>query len=451
MRRAWVVVAVVLAAGSARAACPGDCNGDGVVTVEEVVTVVNIVLGTLPLAACPAADANGDGSVGVGDAILAAQAATVGCPDPPALCPAIAVATHSGVTVLSGPGLLVQPGGAFAVASGGTVVSGTPSHAQGEVRVARYSAAGVLLGETRLAAREQVILSPALAPLPNGGGMAVWGEANPRQFQSPITRLAVRRFGSNGAALGGVATAAKAASGHTFNPPSLSADAAGNALVAWMDLQDTGGSAVFQAMVREQRPSGLVAPDALSCFGDPVAIASSTMLGAVCVAFDVEPAQQIALRAFALADGVVVPRFDFTAANSPFSKVAAAASDERIVAAWRQPIDGTSRSRLLVQAVAPDGAPVAGPIDIAETLQTDVAPAVAVVADGSFAVAYGENPLLLRRFAADGTPLGPPLAITDTFVDDLALAGDAAGNLVVAWRFQDVFARQVPALGTPCP
>ena len=55
MKRAWVVVAVVLAAGSARATCPGDCNGDGVVTVPEVVTVVNIALGSLPLSACPAA------------------------------------------------------------------------------------------------------------------------------------------------------------------------------------------------------------------------------------------------------------------------------------------------------------------------------------------------------------------------------------------------------------
>jgi hypothetical protein len=345
----------------------------------------------------------------------------------------------------------VQPGGAFAVATGSTVVSGSQSNAQGEVHVARYSASGSFLGETQLASRQQVILAPALAHLPNGGGVAVWGEANPRQFQSPITRLAVRRFGSNGAALGGVAIAAKAASGHTFNPPSLSTDAAGDALVAWMDLQNSGGNAVFQAMVREQRPSGLVAPEALNCFGDPVAIASSTLLGTVCVAFDVEPAQQIALRAFALQNGGVVPLFDFTAANSPFSKVAAAASDERIVAAWRQPIDGTSRSRLIVQVVAPDGSPIAGPIDTAETLQTDVAPAVAVLADGSFAVAYGENPLRLRRFAADGTPLGAPLAITDTFIDELALAGDDAGNLVVAWRFQDVFARQVPALGTPCP
>ena len=84
-------------------------------------------------------------------------------------------------------------------------------------------------------------------------------------------------------------------------------------------------------------------------------------------------------------------------------------------------------------------------------MQTDAAPAVALQPDGGFAVAYGENPLLLRRFAADGSPLGPPLPIADTFIDDLALASDNAGNLIVAWRWQDVFARRVPAPGIACP
>jgi hypothetical protein len=451
VKRAWVVVAVVLAAGSARATCPGDCNDDGVVTVGEVITVVNIALGNLPLSACPAADAAGDGGVGISDAILAVQAALSGCPEPPELCRTIPVASSSGVTVLSGPGLLVQPGGAFAVATASTVVTGTQSQAKGEVHVFRYSAAGALLGDTVLARRQQVIRSPALARLPNAGGMAVWGEANPRQFQSPITRLALRRFGSNGNALGGVALAARAASGHTFNPPALSADANGNALIAWMDLQNSGASTIFQAMLRQQRPSGLMAPQSLNCFGNPVALASSAELGAVCVAFDVEPAQQIALRAFVLEQGAVVPLFDFASAASPFSAMAAAASDDRIVAAWRQPIEGTSRGRLIAQVVGIDGTPLVGPVEIATTLQTEAAPAVAVQPDGGFAVAYGENPLLLRRFAADGTAIGPPLPIADTFINGLALASDDGGNLVVAWRGQDVFARQVPALGATCP
>jgi CheY-like chemotaxis protein len=37
------------------------------------------------------------------------------------------------------------------------------------------------------------------------------------------------------------------------------------------------------AMLREQRPSGLVPAQPVNCFGDPVALASGAQLGAVCV------------------------------------------------------------------------------------------------------------------------------------------------------------------------
>jgi hypothetical protein len=448
-----VVLGAVLGAVPAAAACPGDCNGDGVVTVAEMVTVVNIAIGDLAPAACPDADVDGDGSVAIGETILAVQAALAGCPTPPVLCPAVQVASGDGVTLLAGPGLLVQPGGGFVVATASTTVTtGTPSRARGEVTVHRYAADGALLGENRLASRQQVIVSPMLARLPNGGGMAAWGEANPRQFESPITRLAVRRFGSNGSALGGVALAARARSGVTFNPPSLTADASGNALLSWMELaQTSAGGTVFQALLREQRPSGLRPAQPVSCFGNPVAVSTGAQLGVVCVAFDVVPAQQIALRAFALDQGAVVPLFDFASAASPFSAVAAAASSDRIVAAWRQPLaSDSSRSELIAQVVGLDGATIAGPLTIATTLQTAATPAVAVLADGAFAVAFGENPLQLWRFAADGSPLGAPLPIADTFVDALALDGDAAGNLVVAWRWGSVFARRVPAPGGAC-
>src|SRR5258708_414699 len=48
-------------------ACRGDCNGDGMVTVDELVTGVNIALDIQPLATCAAMDVNGDGQVTVGD------------------------------------------------------------------------------------------------------------------------------------------------------------------------------------------------------------------------------------------------------------------------------------------------------------------------------------------------------------------------------------------------
>jgi hypothetical protein len=60
-------------------ACTGDCNGDGAVSVDELISAVNIALGTSPLSACPAADRNGDGNVGVEELVLGVTRALSGC------------------------------------------------------------------------------------------------------------------------------------------------------------------------------------------------------------------------------------------------------------------------------------------------------------------------------------------------------------------------------------
>src|SRR5436190_6530949 len=63
----WSGMLVVWLSAIAAAVCPGDCSGDGVVTVDELILAVNITLGDAPLAACPSADADRDGSVTVDD------------------------------------------------------------------------------------------------------------------------------------------------------------------------------------------------------------------------------------------------------------------------------------------------------------------------------------------------------------------------------------------------
>lgn len=60
-------------------ACPGDCNGDGTVTVTERVTMVNVSLGSAPLADCEAGDLNHDGEITVDDLIRAVNAALTLC------------------------------------------------------------------------------------------------------------------------------------------------------------------------------------------------------------------------------------------------------------------------------------------------------------------------------------------------------------------------------------
>jgi len=72
--------ALTLAAGHARAqTCVGDCNGDGQVSINELIKGVNIALDRAPLTDCPVFDADGNGSVAVNELITAVQRALAGC------------------------------------------------------------------------------------------------------------------------------------------------------------------------------------------------------------------------------------------------------------------------------------------------------------------------------------------------------------------------------------
>lgn len=62
------------------AACAGDCDGDGVVAINELVGAVRIALGEATVATCAAADANGDGGVSMDELIRAVLHAIDGCP-----------------------------------------------------------------------------------------------------------------------------------------------------------------------------------------------------------------------------------------------------------------------------------------------------------------------------------------------------------------------------------
>jgi hypothetical protein len=59
--------------------CLGDCNGDGEVTVDEIITMVNIALGAAQPSGCAAGDGNGDGEVTVDEIVSAVNRALGGC------------------------------------------------------------------------------------------------------------------------------------------------------------------------------------------------------------------------------------------------------------------------------------------------------------------------------------------------------------------------------------
>ncbi len=59
--------------------CASDCDGNGTVSINELITVVNIALGNRPLATCAAGDINGDGVVAINELITAVGSALRGC------------------------------------------------------------------------------------------------------------------------------------------------------------------------------------------------------------------------------------------------------------------------------------------------------------------------------------------------------------------------------------
>lgn len=67
-------------ATAASAACSGDCNGDRVVAINELVLGVNIALGNQAVAACRAFDGNGDGGVAINELIAGVRSALGACP-----------------------------------------------------------------------------------------------------------------------------------------------------------------------------------------------------------------------------------------------------------------------------------------------------------------------------------------------------------------------------------
>ncbi len=59
--------------------CVGDCDGDGMVSIAELVRAVNIALAREDVSKCLAVDANKDGEVGINELIQAVNAALAGC------------------------------------------------------------------------------------------------------------------------------------------------------------------------------------------------------------------------------------------------------------------------------------------------------------------------------------------------------------------------------------
>jgi hypothetical protein len=72
---AWMLLAHVAPA----LACVGDCQRDCQVTIDELLTIVDISLGTADLSACAAGDGNGDQTIAIDELVTAVNDALDGC------------------------------------------------------------------------------------------------------------------------------------------------------------------------------------------------------------------------------------------------------------------------------------------------------------------------------------------------------------------------------------
>jgi hypothetical protein len=58
--------------------CVGDCKGNGQVTVDEILAMVNIALGNAGMSACETGDANHDGQITMDEILTAVNNALNG-------------------------------------------------------------------------------------------------------------------------------------------------------------------------------------------------------------------------------------------------------------------------------------------------------------------------------------------------------------------------------------
>lgn len=91
------------------ATCPGDCNGDGMVTIDELVTLVNITLNSADVATCPAGDRDDNGTVTIEEMVLAVATTLRGCPFVPTSTPTTSPPGSTSTPTSSPPGQTSTP------------------------------------------------------------------------------------------------------------------------------------------------------------------------------------------------------------------------------------------------------------------------------------------------------------------------------------------------------
>lgn len=105
------LAAALFAAPAAGQVCVGDCNGNGSVAIGELILGVNVSLGRADVDACASLDRDGDGLVSVADLVTAVRHALDGCPVMPTAT-ATEMATPTATPEVVENRCLIRPGDA---------------------------------------------------------------------------------------------------------------------------------------------------------------------------------------------------------------------------------------------------------------------------------------------------------------------------------------------------
>ena len=89
--------------------CVGDCDHDGQVTIDELLTMVNIALDGIEISACRAGNRNGDGTIEVNEIIEAVNRALDGCSATPQPTHALSTPSPTGTPAVCGNGRIEPP------------------------------------------------------------------------------------------------------------------------------------------------------------------------------------------------------------------------------------------------------------------------------------------------------------------------------------------------------
>lgn len=99
----WLASALLLLAIPARAACTGDCNANGLVTISELIRAVGIALDQATLQLCQSIDRDRSGRVEIFELLAAVNALLDGCPDEPTVTPSLVRTSRPTATPTGAP------------------------------------------------------------------------------------------------------------------------------------------------------------------------------------------------------------------------------------------------------------------------------------------------------------------------------------------------------------